>query len=81
MPAWVPILATIFVPGSGYVLLSRPMRGLLMVFWMLIFGYVTFRLTSTHISVIGRFSGGIAIWVISVLEVYRLTRKKTKDSC
>jgi len=76
MFAWDPVLAAFVVPGSGYVLLSRPMRGLVMIFWMCIFGYITFHLSSDNISVIGRFSGGIAVWVISILEVYHITRNK-----
>ncbi|OLN27273.1 hypothetical protein [Desulfosporosinus metallidurans] len=77
MPAWFPVVAAVIVPGSGYVLLSRPMRGLVMLFWMFIFGYITLQLSSSHVSLIGRFSGGIAVWAISVLEVYRITHKKT----
>ncbi|TGE35033.1 hypothetical protein E4K67_27375 [Desulfosporosinus fructosivorans] len=76
MPTWGPVVAAFLVPGSGYVILARPMRGLVMIFWMCIFGYITFRLSSANISLIGRFSGGIAVWVISVLEVHQLTRKK-----
>lgn len=76
MPAWGPVMAAFLVPGSGYVLLARPMRGLVMIFWMCIFGYITFQLSSPNISVIGRYSGGIAVWVISVLEVYHITRRK-----
>lgn len=78
MPTWGPVLASFIIPGSGYVLLARPMRGLVMVFWMIIFGYITFHLTSQHISMLGRYAGGIAVWVISILEVYQITRKKVK---
>lgn len=37
MPAWFPVVVAVIVPGSGNVLLSRPMRGLVMLFWMFIF--------------------------------------------
>jgi len=81
MSAWWPVLAALIVPGSGYVLLARPMRGLIMIFWMCIFGFLTFHLTSANISVIGRYSGGIAVWVISVVEIYHITHKRrTLDS-
>ncbi|WP_459930137.1 hypothetical protein [Desulfosporosinus burensis] len=76
MPYQIPIIAAMIIPGSGYLFLSRPMRGLVMLFWMCIFGYITFKLTSPDISVIGRYSGGIAVWVISVLEVYHIIRKE-----
>ena len=70
------IIAAIVVPGSGHVLLGRPMRGLLLLFWMLIFGFITFHLTSATTSPVGRFSGGFAIWAISVVEVARMTRRR-----
>ncbi|MDQ7093509.1 hypothetical protein REC12_07900 [Desulfosporosinus sp. PR] len=73
MPNWLPVLASFIIPGSGYVLLARPLRGLMMIFWMLILGYITFHLTSQNISISGRLSGGLAVWVISILEVYRLS--------
>jgi len=74
MPIWLVVLATFVIPGSGYVILGKPVRGLLMVFWMILFGFVTFNLTSENISFIGRVSGGIAIWTLSLVEVYRIAK-------
>jgi hypothetical protein len=71
----VTIICAIIIPGSGHVLLGKPLRGLLMVLWMFFFGYITFHLTRTNISIIGRFSGGIAIWLLSILEVSKLLSK------
>lgn len=68
---YLPLLSTILIPGSGYVFLGRPMRGLVMLFWMIIFGYLTFMISSPEISFIGRISGGLAVWMLSVIEVYR----------
>lgn len=73
---WLIVVASIIVPGSGHVLLGKPVRGLLLLFWMFVFGYITFQLTTIEISFIGRLSGGFAVWTISVLEVYRLVRKR-----
>jgi len=73
-PGYLPLIATILVPGSGYVFLGRPMRGLMMLFWMIIFGYLTFHFSSTSISFIGRISGGIVVWILSVAEVYRISK-------
>lgn len=71
---YLPLISTILIPGSGYVFLGRPMRGLMMLFWMIIFGYLTFHFSSPGISFIGRISGGIAVWILSVAEVYRISR-------
>lgn len=76
MPSQTPIIAAMLIPGSGYLIQGRPMRGLVMIFWMCIFGFITFQLTTPEISTIGRYSGGIAIWVISILEVYHITRAR-----
>lgn len=75
MKPWLAVAGAIVVPGSGHVLLGRPMRGLILLFWMLIFGYLTFQLSGEAVSPIGRFAGGIAVWALSVVEVWRLAFK------
>ncbi len=70
------IAAALVVPGSGHVLLGRPMRGLMLCFWMILFAVITWHLTPEHISRVGRLSGGIAVWVISVVEVARLAARR-----
>ena len=67
-------ISSIFVPGSGLVLLGRPGRGLMYIVWIFFFGYLTYNFTSPHISMIGRFSGAIAVWTLSLVEVYRILR-------
>lgn len=74
MPIWLVVLISFVIPGSGYVILGKPVRGLMMVFWMILFGFITFNLTSEDISFIGRVSGGIAIWTLSLVEVYRIAK-------
>lgn len=69
---YLTLIGTILVPGSGYVFLGRPMRGLVMLFWMIIFGYLTYHYSSVDVSLWGRISGGIAVWVLSILEVYKM---------
>ena len=80
MKRWLPVAAAVAIPGSGHVLLGRPARGLVFLFWMVIFGYITFHLTTETTSLLGRLSGGIGVWVISVLEAYRLARKRRKTA-
>jgi len=77
---YLPLLITIVIPGSGYVFLGRPMRGLVMLFWMIIFGYLTFMISSPEISFIGRISGGLAVWMLSVIEVYRAVSPSSQNS-
>jgi len=72
----LPVILAMIVPGSGHVILGKPMRGLMMLMWMYALGYITFQLTSPDISFVGRFAGGFAVWVVSVMEVYRLSKRR-----
>lgn len=76
MAIWLVVLSSFLIPGSGYVILGKPTRGLIMVFWMILFGFVTFNLTSENISFIGRAAGGIAVWTLSLVEVYQIAKKR-----
>ncbi len=76
LPAWVPVVAAIVIPGSGYVLLGVPSRGLQMLFFMGFLGFITFTLTDANISPVGRFAGGLAVWALSVVEISRLVKAK-----
>lgn len=69
LPRWVIILSAIIIPGSGYVLTGRPYRALIFLFFMCFLGFITFHLSGPHISPIGRFSGGLAVWALSVIEL------------
>lgn len=76
LSSFIIVISSIIIPGSGHVLLGKPMRGFLMICWMFVFGYITFHLTTEVTSFIGRFSGTFAVWVLSVLEIDKLARKK-----
>lgn len=75
---WRPqviLVAALLVPGLGQVLNKMPMRGLVFVFYMLVLGVATYHLTTLGHSFIGRFAGGIAIYVLSVLDAYQWARR------
>ncbi|MBI9010984.1 MAG: hypothetical protein JEZ08_02040 [Clostridiales bacterium] len=69
------VLLSMVMPGSGYVLLGKSVRGLMMLMWMFMFGYITYKLTTVDISLIGRLSGGLGVWTISVVETHKLAQK------
>lgn len=74
---WHPylvLLIAIILPGVGQVLNRVPMRGLTMVFFMLVLGLVTYKVASPDVSVIGQFAGGIFIYAISVMDAYQGAR-------
>jgi TM2 domain-containing membrane protein YozV len=70
----LPLLAALLIPGSGHILLGQPRRGLRMLAWMLLFGFLTCQLSNARTSFVGHFSGGFAVWVLSILDVARILR-------
>ena len=74
----MPVLLAALVPGSGHVALGKPVRGLIFVFWIVFFGALTNKLAGPEASFAGRYAGGIAIWAISVVEVWRMARQKKR---
>lgn len=59
------------LPGMGQVVNRMPTRGLMFVFYVVLLGVVTYNLTTPDHSIIGRYSGGIFVYVLSVLDAYR----------
>jgi hypothetical protein len=68
-PMWVLLIA-ILLPGMGQVINNAPKRGFFMACFMIILGLITFNLAQPHISMVGKLSGGIFIYAISVLDAY-----------
>lgn len=68
-PRWVLLIA-ILLPGVGQVLNNAPKRGFVMVCFMIILGLITFNLAQPNISMLGKLSGGVFIYAISVLDAY-----------
>ncbi len=73
------LLVALLLPGMGQVANRMPTRGLMFVFYVILLAIVTYNLTTPGHSVIGRYSGGIFVYMLSVLDAYRwaLHRYKT----
>jgi hypothetical protein len=65
------LLIALVLPGVGQVANRMPTRGLMFVFYVILLAVVTYNLTTPGHSVIGRYSGGIFVYVLSVLDAYR----------
>lgn len=50
-------------------------RGLIMIMCMVAFAFITYHLTPASISFVGKVSGGLFIWVLSVLDVEKRAKK------
>jgi hypothetical protein len=67
---YLVLLVAIVLPGMGQALNNTPLRGLLMVLFMVILGLITYQVADPQVSVIGHFAGGIFIYAISVMDAY-----------
>lgn len=68
------LTAAAALPGAGQVLNRMPRRALIMVFFMLLLGFVTVQLAAPERSFVGRHAGGIFIYAIAVLDAYAVAR-------
>ena len=68
-PKWVLLIA-IILPGMGQVINNTPLKGLVMVSFMIILGLITFNLAQPHVSMVGKLAGGIFIYALSMMDAY-----------
>ena len=68
-PKWVLLIA-IMLPGVGQVVNNTPLKGLVMVTFIVILGLITFNLAQPHISMVGKLAGGIFIYALSIMDAY-----------
>ena len=74
-PYLVLALAAV-LPGSGQVANRQPLRGLLFLFFIILLGAFTLKTASPDVSVVGKLSGGLFVYAMSVLEAYRVARAR-----
>jgi len=70
------VLLAVIVPGSGYVITGKSVRGLLMLMWMFIFAFITYHLTDSSIPLLIRFSGGFVVWILTVIETWKTGKRR-----
>jgi hypothetical protein len=71
---YLVMLIAILAPGSGHWAAGHIQRGMMFAWFMLILGYVTWKITSPDTGALGRLSGGLLVYAISVLDAYRIAR-------
>lgn len=74
-PYWI-ILIAILLPGVGQVLNNMALRGITLLFFTIILGWVSHNTTTPEHSFLGRYAGGLFIYAISVLDAYRWSRHR-----
>lgn len=74
MNPYLVLAAALVLPGVGHVLNRQPVRGLFFVFFILLLGAYTLKTASPDVSIVGKLSGGIFVYAMSILDAYRLAR-------
>lgn len=69
---WLVLPVAVALPGVGQVLNNQPKRGLVMVFYMLLLGLLTYMVADPDASFVGRFAGGIFVYALSIMDAYRV---------
>lgn len=68
------LLIAILLPGFGHVVCGQARRGLTMQLFMISLGFITWHLTTPQHSLVGRLSGGLFVYALSVMEAYKIAR-------
>jgi hypothetical protein len=71
---YLVLLVAILLPGFGHVLNGQARRGLIMQLFMIALGFITWQLAPPEASFIGRISGGLFVYALSIPEAYRVAR-------
>jgi len=71
---YLVMLIAIVAPGSGQWAAGHLQRGVIFVWFILIFGWIGWKLAGSGISPVGRLAGGIFIYAISIIDAYKLAR-------
>lgn len=68
---YIVLAVAILLPGFGHVLCGRARRGLTLQLFMISLAFVTWNLSTPAQSLVGRLSGGLFIYALSIPDAYR----------
>lgn len=71
---WLVLAVGALLPGMGQVLNNNATRAIVFVFFMISLGIVSYQFTTPAHSFIGRHAGGVFIYVISLVDAFRIAR-------
>lgn len=71
---YLVLFASLLVPGAGHVVLGKPQRGLMFLFFTVVLGWVSLRMMPDTASFFARHAGGILIYGFSVIDAYKTAR-------
>jgi hypothetical protein len=71
---YLVLLIAAVAPGSGHWAVGNIQRGVMFAWFMIVLGWITWRITGPEVSPIGKLSGGLFVYTISILDAYRIAR-------
>lgn len=71
---WVVLATGALLPGMGQVLNNNATRAIVFVFFMISLAIVSYQFTTPQHSFLGRHAGGVLIYVISLVDAFRIAR-------
>lgn len=72
------LIGAVLLPGVGQVMNRQPVRGLIFLFFLFLLGGFTLMTAAPEVSSVGKFSGGIFVWAMAILDAYRHARIRTE---
>jgi hypothetical protein len=71
---YLVLAAGLLVPGSGHMLLGKPQRGLIFLFFILVLGWASYHIMPQTGSFVLRHAGGFLVYGLSALDAYKIAR-------
>lgn len=71
---YLVMLIAVVAPGSGHWAAGNIQRGMMFAWFMFILGFITWKVTPVELSLLGRLSGGLLVYAISIMDAYRIAR-------
>jgi len=71
---YIVLAAALILPGVGQLLNRQPVRGLVFVFFTLLLGAYTLKTAAPDVSIIGKLSGGLFVYAMSIFDAYKHAR-------
>jgi hypothetical protein len=71
---YLVLVAAILLVGSGQVWNRQPLRGMMFLFFMVLLGGFTLMTAAPEVSWVGKLSGGLFVYAMSILDAYKTAR-------
>ncbi len=65
------LAAAMIIPGAGHLWLGMAGRGLILLFFTILFGWVSGKIMPEDATFFGKHVGGIFVFGVSILDAYR----------